>query len=271
MPPRARAQAARRRRRAQAPGPAEPRPAAGPRGAGQGGRHRGLQYLRFLERFADLSAPTSYLEIGTRDGSSLAAFGCDAICVDPSMRPKPGALDRARSFCFQMTSDRFFDQVDVLTIFPGGVDVAFLDGMHRFEYLLRDLTNTERCCHERSTIFVHDCFPAREALTGRVSRGAAWAGDVWKLVPILNELRGDLTLTQLDCPPTGLLMIQGVDPASEVLRLAYHEAVGRYARTSLGEYGIERLWSDVDAVATRELAEDEARWSLTMASYGTAG
>jgi hypothetical protein len=242
---------------------AEPTPA---------GRHRGLQYLRFLKRFAEVSEPESYLEIGTRDGSSLAAFaGCDAICVDPIMRPKPAALDRSRTFCFQMTSDRFFAEVDVRAIFPRGVDVAFLDGMHRFEYLLRDLINTERFCHRRSTVFVHDCFPARESITVRVSEGAAWAGDAWKLVPILLELRGDLVLRRLDCPPTGLLMIQNLDPGSRALQRGYHAAVAEYASAAVGEYGLERLWAEVDAVDSRALIADEALWSLTMATYGTAG
>jgi len=140
-------------------------------------RHRGLQYLAFLKRFSQIARPNSYLEIGTRDGSSLAAFDCDAICVDPVMRPKPAALNRGRTLAFQMTSDRFFREHDVLGIFPGGVDVAFLDGMHRFEFLLRDLINAERCCHARSTVIVHDCFPPDPKLTGRVSAGGAWAGD----------------------------------------------------------------------------------------------
>jgi len=215
-----------------------------------------------------VSEPKSYLEIGTRDGSSLAAFaGCDAICVDPIMRPKPVALDRERTFCFQMTSDRFFAQVDVERLFPGGVDVAFLDGMHRFEYLLRDLINTERLCHEHSAVFVHDCFPARASLTVRVSQGAAWAGDAWKLVPILRELREDLVLYRLDCPPTGLLMIQNLDRGSTALQHGYHEMVARYAEAEVGEYGIERLWSEVDAVESRALIGDEALWSLRMPTF----
>ena len=238
---------------------AEPTPA---------GRHRGLQYLRFLKRFAEVSEPKSYLEIGTRDGSSLAAFtNCDAICVDPIMRPKPIALNRERTFCFQMTSDRFFAQVDLERFFPGGVDVAFLDGMHRFEYLLRDLINTERHCHARSAVFVHDCFPARESITVRVSQGAAWAGDAWKLVPILRELRPDLVLHRLDCPPTGLLLIQNLDPEATALQRGYHDAVAQYADADVGEYGIERLWSEVDPLESRALIGDEARWSLAMPTY----
>ena len=229
--------------------------------------HKGLQYLAFLKRLAERSQPRSYLEIGTRDGSSLAAFDCDAICVDPRMRPKPGALDRTRTFCFQMTSDRFFHEIDVRSLLPNGVDVAFLDGMHRYEFLLRDFINAERCCHSNSMILVHDCFPAKPNLTGRVATGAAWAGDVWKLVPILRELRDDLVLYRLDCPPTGLLVIQNLDPQSEALQRGYHAAVKRYAPVSLREYGVGALWSSVEMLDSRKLADDEEDWSLTLPSY----
>lgn len=230
--------------------------------------HSGLQYLVFLKQLSKLSRPGSYLEIGTRDGSSLAAFDCDAICVDPKMRPKPAALDRRRTFCFQMTSDRFFKETDLSEIFPTGVDVAFLDGMHRFEYVLRDFINTEANCHRRSMILVHDCFPPEANVAGRIfPRGGAWAGDVWKLVPILKESRGDLTLHMLDCPPTGLLLIQGISPSSESLEREYHSIVERYGSLTLDEYGLDRLWSDTEKLQSRSLVEDEALWSLAMATY----
>lgn len=230
-------------------------------------RHRGIQYLTFFKRLAEIAQPASYLEIGTRDGSSLATIGCDAICVDPIMRPKPVALDRGRTFCFQMSSDRFFHETDVFTIFPRGVDLAFLDGMHRFEYLLRDFINIEPYCHSRSLVIVHDCFPSRVDLAGRVSQGGAWAGDVWKLVPILKELRPELTLSRIDCPPTGLLAIQDLSADSPVLSEGYQGVVRKYGELSLDEYGLERLWTEVEVIESRKLVDDESLWSLRLPNF----
>jgi hypothetical protein len=242
-------------------------PAAGRRER-PGRKHEGVQYLNFFKRVAEISQPTTYLEIGTRDGSSLAAFtGCDAICVDPIMRPKPVALDRRSTFCFQMSSDRFFHETDVFAFFPRGIDIAFLDGMHRFEYLLRDFINTEPYCHPRSLIMVHDCFPARADLAGRVSKGGAWAGDVWKLVPILAELRPDLTMRRIDCPPTGLLAVQSAAPESTALRENYQEIVREYGEMSLDDYGIDRLWDEIDVIESRALVEDESLWSLHLPTF----
>ena len=88
-----------------------------------------------------------------------------------------------------------------------------------------------------------------------------------KLVPILRELREDLVLHRLDCPPTGLLLIQNLDPEASALQRGYHDAVARYADAEVGEYGIERLWSEVDGLQTRALIGDAALWSRAMPTY----
>lgn len=232
--------------------------------------HPGLPYLAFFRRLNEIAAPSSYLEIGTRDGSSLEAFDCDAICVDPVMRPKPAALNRrSRTFCFRMTSDRFFREHDVFSVFPRGVDVAFLDGMHRFEFLLRDFIHTERYCNPLSLVMLHDCFPGKVEIAKRAasSPGGAWAGDAWKLVPVLKELRPDLKLYMADCPPTGLLLVQNLANGSETLGRVYHDLVRQYGTMALADYGLDRLWSDVEHIDSRKLVEDEAQWSIFLPNF----
>src|SRR5207237_5582391 len=108
----------------------------------------GLLYTTFLEMIDTTLSPRSYLEIGTNTGESLTRFRCNSICIDPEFRLKGNPIGSKEFVAFfQLSSDRFFATYDVKAYFPGGVDVAFLDGMHRFEYLLRDFLNTERVCH----------------------------------------------------------------------------------------------------------------------------
>jgi len=229
--------------------------------------HHGLPYLVFLKRLSQIVWPNSYLEIGTRHGSSLAAFPCDAICVDPVMRPATEALNRKRTFCFQMTSDQFFRDHDVFDFFPRGVDIAFLDGMHQYEFLLRDFINTERYCHRRSLIILHDCLPTTAEITTRVPPGGPWAGDVWKMVPILKEFRNDLRLHAVDCPPTGLLLIQDVDPHSEALLSHYDSIVERFGDVTLDDYTVRRLSSDLEVLESRKLLDDESLSSRYLPTY----
>ena len=77
--------------------------------------------------------------------------------------------------------------------------------MHLFEYLLRDFMNTEAASDPKGVIMMHDLVPHDLAMTTRdlsAIRGA-WTGDVWKLLPILQRWRPDLTLTMLNLRPTG--------------------------------------------------------------------
>jgi hypothetical protein len=223
--------------------------------------HLGVPYRRFLRLFYESCRPTSYFEIGTKRGNSLEAFECDAVCVDPRMRPEPQSFgNRARTFCFQMTSDAFFDEHGLAGIFPRGVDVAFLDGMHLFEYLLRDFFNTEKYCHERSVILMHDCFPPTPAITVREQIRGAWTGDVWKLIPILKEYRKDLVLVRADCPPTGLLIVQKLDKDSDVLPAGYDEIVKAYMPLRLEDYGLDRLWSELPVIESRMFLSDPTLW-----------
>jgi len=165
----------------------------------------GLPYLEFLALLHDARRPQTYFEIGTATGSSLDAARCRSVCVDPLFLLADGPAKQPRAL-FQMTSDAFFARPDLTAIFPGGIDLAFLDGMHLYEFLYRDLMNAERYCHAGSVIVLHDCLPLNERMATRefergpeseVTRGA-WTGDVWKLIPTLKKYRPDLDVAYVD-------------------------------------------------------------------------
>jgi hypothetical protein len=201
-----------------------PKPAAPARSP-----HVGVRYLEFIKFLAQQIAPSSYFEIGTRTGGSLGQIDCDAVCVDPAFAVATNVIkSRRRCFFFQMTSDDFFAEYDLKQFYPQGVDLAFLDGMHRFEFLLRDFINAEKACRPDSVIFLHDCLPHTKNITNRVQTPGAWAGDVWKILPILKRYRPDLKIVAFDCPPTGLVACTNLDPTSTALRDAYDQAVAEY-------------------------------------------
>ena len=148
----------------------------------------GVGYIEFLKALHIHLTPRSYLEVGTSTGASLEVAGCDTIAVDPRFEVKAGASgDRTRTFFFQMTSDDFFATEDAPALLGRPVDMAFLDGLHRFEYLLRDFIGAEAACHPLSLILLHDCVPSntrmalRQFQPGDSSEGDAagrWTGDV---------------------------------------------------------------------------------------------
>lgn len=204
----------------------------------------GLPYLRFLRRLHDRYWFDWYLEIGARKGDSLAPVRGPSIAVDPFFRLTGDVLgSKPALHLFQTTSDAFF-QGGALDALGARISFAFLDGMHLFEYLLRDFVNTERHATPDSVIALHDCCPFSHEMTTRdldnLPQGA-WTGDVWKLIPILREYRPDLTLTVLDVSPTGLVLVSGLDPDSTVLAEASDEIVARFMDQTLEGFGLDRF------------------------------
>jgi len=234
----------------------------------------GVFYLNFLRQLQMHLSPQSYLEVGTNEGASLAHVTCDSVAVDPHFTISQDVLsNKRRALFFQMTSDTFFRDYDVRAFFPGGVDLAFLDGMHRIEYLLRDFMNVEAAAHPRSLILIHDCLPLnfrmahRTFNAGPAEEGAnanAWVGDVWKILPILKQYRPDLRVMLFDCPPTGLVAVSRLDPDSKVLDKNYHAILDTFGPTSIEEYGIARLWAECPLTDSNSLVANPDKMTVLL-------
>lgn len=208
-------------------------------------------YLPFLESLHAQLNPRVYFEIGTESGASLGFARCTSIAVDPAFRLQ-GDVSRGKPelHLYQGTSDDFFASrlVERLGL---RIDLAFLDGMHLFEFLLRDFINTERLMDPQGAILLHDCVPFNHAVAARDwdrTLTRSWTGDVWKMIPILRELRPDLTVEVLDLAPTGLVAVTGLDPASTQLASRYDEIVARYGAVTLAEHGLDRFAQEVALV-----------------------
>src|SRR6516225_9125356 len=97
--------------------------------------HAGCLYVEFLSRLHTYLKPKTYFEIGTLNGHTLALSKCDSIAVDPSFRLEVD-IATGKSVCllFQMTSDDFFAKYNPQVLLRSTIDMAFLDGMHWFEF-----------------------------------------------------------------------------------------------------------------------------------------
>lgn len=223
----------------------------------------GTFYQTFLKRMHSALQPNIYFEIGTLNGDTLRLASCTCIAVDPHFQISSDVLgDKPGCYFFQLGSDEFFEKHNPMEMFNKAIDIAFLDGMHLFEYLLRDFYNTEQYCTQSSIIVLHDCLPGDEHIAVRdpsdparlkSSRPNYWTGDVWKLVPVLRRWRPDLKTAVLDAPPTGLVLVTNLEPGNRVLRDNYNEIMDFYLDLDLGEYGVERLHSELNVVSTEDL------------------
>ncbi len=183
-----------------------------------GGRHALTDYYEMLARLQKLLQPRTYVEIGFRHGQSfaLAKTTVHSVAIDPAPEVKYPMPAGGR--LFKVTSDEFFSSHDLRTeLGDNVVDLAFIDGMHLFEFALRDFINLEKYCGPASTILVHDGYPQDRVSAARERTTSVWSGDVWKLLLCLKKYRPDLQIATVDVPPTGLSVVRNLDPRSTVL------------------------------------------------------
>jgi|ERR1035437_723396 hypothetical protein len=125
-----------------------------------GNRQAMTDYYEMLARLQELLQPRTYVEIGFRQGLSfaLAKNAAHSVAIDPA--PDVQIALPAGARLFKLTSDEFFARHNLRAELGNNlVDLAFIDGMHLFEFALRDFINLEKHCGPASTILIHDGYP----------------------------------------------------------------------------------------------------------------
>ncbi len=189
--------------------------------------------MRSLELLAEVHrrlAPERYLEIGVRRGDSLALARGQAVAIDP--RYSIEAELRCQVSLFRTTSDDYFSQPDPLAPTGGRpFDLAYIDGLHLFEFVLRDLINAERFSSPRGAIILHDVLPRNVEEAARVKHTRMWTGDAYQIIGVLRTYRPDLAVVPIGTEPTGLLLLVGLDPDNSVLADRYDQIVSEFRAT----------------------------------------
>ena len=173
----------------------------------------GPSYYHVLMWIHAALRPSSYLEIGIRKGMSLGAVQEGTACV--GVDPEP-LLEREfpNTRVFPVTSDEFFANEDIGELFGGPLDLAFIDGLHLFEQVIRDFINVERNASPHTVVLLHDSLPLDEVTAGRERVTDFYSGDVWKAVLAIRRLRPELEMATVPAAPTGLTLVKGLDAAS---------------------------------------------------------
>ncbi|MGH8265491.1 MAG: class I SAM-dependent methyltransferase, partial [Steroidobacteraceae bacterium] len=105
----------------------------------------GPDYFRVLARLHAHLRPRTYLEIGVFRGDSLRLAGADTLSIGIDPAPRLRKPPRPRARIFTETSGDFFAKHDVVQELGGRrIELAFIDGLHQFEFALRDFIDVER-------------------------------------------------------------------------------------------------------------------------------
>jgi hypothetical protein len=219
-------------------------------------RMPGDEYYHWIERLYTRLRPESVLEIGVFNGDSLALVRPPAIAIGVDPCPRITVPLHAETHVFPETSDAFFARGGTRAVLGDRpLSIGFIDGLHVFEQALRDFIALEALCGPDSLIAIHDTVPLDEPTQTREQRTTFHTGDVWKLVLCLRAYRPDLDIFTIATAPTGLTLVQGLDPSSRVLAGRYDEAVARFIDLPFAA-------SDAERIAAFELVpnDEDAVW-----------
>lgn len=197
--------------------------------------HRKTTNYKFTDHYDALAFvqnylhPATYLEIGVCYGLSanVTLPETKAVGIDPVIQESLKLNDNIK--LYNTESDKFFEDYDLYKELGNKkVDLAFIDGMHKFEYALRDFMNTEKYCTKESVVIFHDTVPKDKITAQREQETCFWTGDVFKVILILKKYRPDLKIKTMDVYPSGLGFVTNLNPKSTVLKDNYEKIMKEY-------------------------------------------
>jgi predicted O-methyltransferase YrrM len=106
-----------------------------------------------------------YLEIGCNQDEVFKKIDIDKIGVDP--------LNGGN---FRGTSDDFFIKNS------DKFDCIFIDGLHIYDQVIKDILNSIKVLNENGIIILHDCLPSSIGHQRVPRTRYNWNGDVWKAI-----------------------------------------------------------------------------------------
>lgn len=120
---------------------------------------------------------SSYLEIGCDDDHAFSQIELkDKIGVDPNSGGN-----------FRGTSDEFFQKN------KRKFDCIFIDGLHEYDQVNKDIINSLENLNENGIILLHDCLPKSLNQQAVPRHQWVWNGDVWKCI-VKFRCREDLDI-----------------------------------------------------------------------------
>ena len=155
----------------------------------------------------------NYLEIGVFNGHIFFRIQSSfKVAVDPDFafgnaRKAGKLLLNPYNFYnqyFEKPSDDFFAQDAPKVFAEKKIELSLIDGMHEYEFALRDVENALQYAADDVVLILHDCNPLTKDAACSFRQWQArdytgiWNGDVWKVILHLRSMRKDLTSFVLD-------------------------------------------------------------------------
>ena len=145
--------------------------------------------FEIIQDIIDFKKYDSYLEIGCDRNQSFSNI---------KIKKRVG-VDPVEGGTHKMTSDHFF------SINKDNFDIIFIDGLHEYSQVMKDIKNSLRFLNKEGVILLHDCLPRTiwNQITPRLN--SDWNGDVWKSIVHCRTLENIDTYTFIADRGIGLI------------------------------------------------------------------
>ena len=138
---------------------------------------RDYSRLDMINYFIKKNNYKSYLEIGCDKNQIFSQIDLNKkIGVDPY---SGGNVRKSSDDFFKENAEKF--------------DLIFIDGLHVYEQVKRDIVNSINFLNKEGVILVHDCLPDTIGKQAVPRYKMQWNGDVWKAIVDLRQ-RDDLEI-----------------------------------------------------------------------------
>ena len=120
----------------------------------------------FIQHLINKYNYKSYLEIGCDKNQSFSKISVNTkVGVDPI---SGGNVRKTSDVFFQDNNQNF--------------DIIFIDGLHHYDQVKKDIKNSLKFLNKNGFILVHDCLPRTRAHQSVPRYRGSWNGDVWKAI-----------------------------------------------------------------------------------------
>ncbi len=132
--------------------------------------------LEIVQNILNLKKYKSYLEIGTFKNDLFNHVQCN---VKVGVDPVSGGNIRKTSDAFFFENNQKFDLI-------------FIDGLHHYKQVKRDIFNSLKFLNNKGIILLHDCLPRNYYYQAVPRSQINWNGDTWKaFLEIRNQTMYD--------------------------------------------------------------------------------
>ncbi len=151
-----------------------------------------IYYNLFVENFKgklEYNFPPNYFRwdlidylINKYKYSDYLEIGCDQDQLFSKVRIKnKTGVDPISGGNIRKTSDEFFREN------KNKFDIIFIDGLHTYNQVKKDILNSINCLKDEGIVLVHDCMPDSLSKQAVPRYRMSWNGDVWKAIVDLRQ------------------------------------------------------------------------------------